>query len=206
MPWQAWLLEANVRATSTPPTFSGPAPVAEPVAVLGSLTEASAAEAAAAAAIAARQRDAFTMKMVVTPPPTVDRSKPAFPELGAGEATPSTPADVRLHYRAAVVAAGDESSGLVGLVRQLSIDQFENENRRISFGPGEPGPPGSAQRRPGALTPVRAPTGSGVHKKVLELLLKPREWRASADRSFILDIAGIEELCDRAEGCLKQDA
>ena len=145
----------------------------------GTLVEASAAEAAAASAIAARQRDAFTMK-IVTPPPTMDK-KPAFPELGSGDATPSTPADVRLHYRAAVVAAGDEHSGLLGQVRQLSIDQFENENRRISFGQSDMGAPGSAQRR-GNLTPVRAPTGSGIHKKVLELLLKPREWKAPADR------------------------
>lgn len=165
------------------------------------LTEAAAAEAAAAAAIAAKQHDAFTLKM--TPPPTADK-RLAFPELRGAEATPSTPADVRLHHRAAVVAAGDESSGLVGLVRQLSIDQFENENRRISFGVGEIGAPGSASRR-GNLTPVRTPSGDGVHKKVLELLLRPREWRAPQDRSFILDIDGIEELCGRCEEILKLD-
>ena len=60
------------------------------------------------------------------------------------------------------------------------------------------------------MTPVRgAPTGGpgggGVHKLVIEQLLRPREWRAPADRSFLLDIAGVEELCARAEECLRQD-
>lgn len=194
--WKTWLAEANARAALTVAPALAPPGLSQTI-----LTEAAAAEAAAAAAIAAKQRDAFTLKM--TPPPTADK-RPAFPELRAAEATPSTPADVRLHHRAAVVAAGDESTGLVGLVRQLSIDQFENENRRISFGVGEVGAPGSANRR-GNLTPVRTPSGDGVHKKVLELLLRPREWRAPADRSFILDITGIEELCDRCEAIMKQD-
>ncbi len=43
--------------------------------------------------------------------------------------------DVRLYHRAVVVAQ-DVSGQLRGLVRQLSIDQFENESRRVSMGAG----------------------------------------------------------------------
>lgn len=41
--------------------------------------------------------------------------------------------DVRLYHRAVVVAQ-DVQGQLRGLVRQLSIDQFENESRRVSMG------------------------------------------------------------------------
>lgn len=43
--------------------------------------------------------------------------------------------DVRLYHRAVVVAQ-DVQGQLRGLVRQLSIDQFENESRRVSMGAG----------------------------------------------------------------------
>ena len=77
-----------------------------------------------------------------------------------------------------LVAAGDDATGaLGGLVRQLSIDQFENESRRVSIGtPGD-----SSVRRP---TPVMDRTSplAGIHKSVLAVLLRPREWRPSNDR------------------------
>ncbi|MBA0713037.1 hypothetical protein Golax_012094, partial [Gossypium laxum] len=47
-----------------------------------------------------------------------------------------TPAGVRLHHRAVVVAA-ETGGALGGMVRQLSIDQFENEGRRVSYGTPE---------------------------------------------------------------------
>ncbi|KAI5428951.1 Serine/threonine-protein phosphatase bsl3 [Lathyrus oleraceus] len=40
---------------------------------------------------------------------------------------------VRLHHRAVVVAA-ETGEALGGMVRQLSIDQFESEGRRVSYG------------------------------------------------------------------------
>lgn len=40
--------------------------------------------------------------------------------------------DVRLYHRAVVVAQ-DVQGQMRGLVRQLSIDQFENESRRVSM-------------------------------------------------------------------------
>ncbi|KAG9131882.1 hypothetical protein Leryth_019128 [Lithospermum erythrorhizon] len=48
----------------------------------------------------------------------------------------SAPAGVRLHHRAVVVAA-ETGGALGGMVRQLSIDQFENEGRRVSYGTPE---------------------------------------------------------------------
>ncbi|MFQ6671544.1 hypothetical protein Gotur_036061 [Gossypium turneri] len=46
------------------------------------------------------------------------------------------PAGVRLHHRAVVIAA-ETGGALGGMVRQLSIDQFENEGRRVSYGTPE---------------------------------------------------------------------
>ncbi|KAL6511070.1 hypothetical protein OROGR_022194 [Orobanche gracilis] len=43
-----------------------------------------------------------------------------------------TPAGVRLHHRAVIVAA-ETGGALGGMVRQLSIDQLENEGRRVSY-------------------------------------------------------------------------
>ncbi|KAL6574231.1 Serine/threonine-protein phosphatase bsl2 [Orobanche hederae] len=48
----------------------------------------------------------------------------------------SAPAGVRLHHRAVVVAA-ETGGALGGMVRQLSIDQFENEGRQVSCGTPE---------------------------------------------------------------------
>ncbi|KAE8729391.1 Serine/threonine-protein phosphatase BSL2-like protein [Hibiscus syriacus] len=46
------------------------------------------------------------------------------------------PAGVRLHHRAVVIAA-ETGGALGGMVRQLSIDQLENEGRRVSYGTPE---------------------------------------------------------------------
>ncbi|KAL2623704.1 hypothetical protein R1flu_003909 [Riccia fluitans] len=101
------------------------------------------------------------------------------------------PVGVRLHHRAVVVAA--ESGGaLGGLVRQLSIDQFENEGRRVSHGT-----PDSATAARRLLD--RQMSISGVQKKVLSHLLKPRGWRPPVKRQFFMDCNEIAELCDTAE-------
>ena len=136
-------------------------------------------------AVAARMRDsppgakdsaAFAIRLA-TPPS--ERPKSPFSGLGKSpQSTPFATPDVRLHHRAVLVAAGDDATGaLGGLVRQLSIDQFENESRRVSIGtPGD-----SSVRRP---TPVMDRTSplAGIHKSVLAVLLRPREWRPSNDR------------------------
>ncbi len=138
------------------------------------------------AAVATRQRDmsagpketaaAFAIRVAT---PMTERPKSPFSGLGKSpQGTPPFTPDVRLHHRAVLVAAGDDASGaLGGLVRQLSIDQFENESRRVSIGtPGD-----MSARRP---TPVfdRTSPLAGIHKSVLAVLLRPREWRPSVDR------------------------
>eukprot|EP00249_Psilotum_nudum_P023895 c29021_g1_i1 orf=551-3595(+) len=166
-----------------------------------SLVEASAAEAeaisAALAAVKARQRttdadqSASDSEVDATPnghqPPSAGITNKA--EL-APEENNSSPG-VRLHHRAVVVAA--ESGGVLGgLVRQLSIDQFENEGRRVSYGTPE-----SANAARKMLN--RQMSVYSVSKKVIMHLLKPRGWKPSVRRQFILDCGEIADLCDTAE-------
>ena len=126
---------------------------------------------------------------------------------------------MRLHHRAVVVAAGldGQATGLGSLVRQLSIDQFESESKRIGA-PGELATParmGSGGGDPGMMTP-NAGAGGGytpedpsaadsVHKRVIAKLLLPRSWEPPADRSFILNADEIDELCALAEEKFKQE-
>lgn len=73
--------------------------------------------------------------------------------------------DVRLYHRAVVVAQ-DVQGQLRGLVRQLSIDQFENESRRVSMGGGASDGTTSRNKTPlferSLAEPVRAPAGQGL--------------------------------------------
>jgi protein phosphatase len=93
--------------------------------------------------------------------------------------------DVRLFHRAVVVAGGT----LGGLVRQLSIDQFENEGRRVSFGT----PDGSHGKEVNKMLD-RSMSLQGVHKKVLSALLKPRGWKPPTHRKFFLEAPEIGGL------------
>ncbi|KAK6926500.1 hypothetical protein RJ641_008219 [Dillenia turbinata] len=101
------------------------------------------------------------------------------------------PTGVRLHHRAVVVAA-ETSGALGGMVRQLSIDQFENEGRRVSYGTPESA---SAARK----LLDRQMSINSVPKKVIAHLLKPRGWKPPVRRQFFLDCNEIAELCDDAE-------
>ncbi|KAG8387417.1 hypothetical protein BUALT_Bualt02G0019300 [Buddleja alternifolia] len=103
----------------------------------------------------------------------------------------SAPAGVRLHHRAVVVAA-ETGGALGGMVRQLSIDQFENEGRRVSYGTPE-----SATAARKLLD--RQMSINSVPKKVLAHLLKPRGWKPPVRRQFFLDCNEIADLCDGAE-------
>ncbi|XP_057466506.1 serine/threonine-protein phosphatase BSL3-like isoform X2 [Actinidia eriantha] len=103
----------------------------------------------------------------------------------------SAPAGVRLHHRAVVVAA-ETGGALGGMVRQLSIDQFENEGRRVSYGTPE-----SATAARKLLD--RQMSISSVPKKVIAHLLKPRSWKPPVRRQFFLDCNEIADLCDSAE-------
>ncbi|KAH1090766.1 hypothetical protein J1N35_018023 [Gossypium stocksii] len=101
------------------------------------------------------------------------------------------PSGVRLHHRAVVVAA-ETGGALGGMVRQLSIDQFENEGRRVSYGTPE-----SATAARKLLD--RQMSINSVPKKVIAHLLKPRGWKPPVRRQFFLDCNEIADLCESAE-------
>ncbi|KAJ8563436.1 hypothetical protein K7X08_031888 [Anisodus acutangulus] len=103
----------------------------------------------------------------------------------------SVPAGVRLHHRAVVIAA-ETGGALGGMVRQLSIDQFENEGRRVSYGTPENA---TAARK----LLDRQMSINSVPKKVISHLLKPRGWKPPVRRQFFLDCNEIADLCDSAE-------
>ncbi|XP_028763308.1 serine/threonine-protein phosphatase BSL3, partial [Neltuma alba] len=100
------------------------------------------------------------------------------------------PGGVRLHHRAVVVAA-ETGGALGGMVRQLSIDQFENEGRRVSYGTPENA---TAARK----LLDRQMSINSVPKKVIAHLLKPRGWKPPVRRQFFLDCNEIADLCDNA--------
>ncbi|KAI3692859.1 hypothetical protein L6452_32683 [Arctium lappa] len=103
----------------------------------------------------------------------------------------SAPTGIRLHHRAVVVAA-ETGGALGGMVRQLSIDQFENEGRRVSYGTPENA---TAARK----LLDRQMSINSVPKKVIAHLLKPRGWKPPVRRQFFLDCNEIADLCDSSE-------
>ncbi|KAG9457527.1 hypothetical protein H6P81_002035 [Aristolochia fimbriata] len=114
-----------------------------------------------------------------------------------GSETDPMERDVRLHPRAVVVAK-ETVGNLGGLVRQLSLDQFENESRRVC-------PLPSDQSNPLKKTYSRQKSPQGLHKKIISLLLRPRNWRAPANRNFFLDSYEVGELCYAAEQIFMQE-
>ncbi|KAK9811526.1 hypothetical protein WJX72_005322 [[Myrmecia] bisecta] len=147
------------------------------------LAEAAAEEAAAAAALGVRRVGA------------VEDLQCLDEELEVGN---ERMARTQLYHRAVVVA--QEATGtLRGLVRQLSIDQFENESRRVSMGTDSVG---KAQRTPLFERNVSEP---GVHKLVLRELLVPRHWKPSEDRKFFLDAEQINDLCEAVERIFREE-
>ncbi|KAL7608023.1 serine/threonine-protein phosphatase BSL3 [Lactuca sativa] len=111
------------------------------------------------------------------------------PESDVGITPP--PTGIRLHHRAVVVAA-ETGGALGGMVRQLSIDQFENEGRRVSYGTPENA---TAARK----LLDRQMSINSVPKKVIAHLLKPRGWKPPVRRQFFLDCNEIADLCDSSE-------
>ncbi|XP_034703107.1 serine/threonine-protein phosphatase BSL3-like isoform X2 [Vitis riparia] len=103
----------------------------------------------------------------------------------------SIPHGVRLHHRAVVVAT-ETGSALDCMARQLSIDQFENEGRRVCCGTAENA---TAARK----LFDRKMSINTVPKKVIAQLLKPRGWKPPVCRQFFLDCNEIGDLCDNAE-------
>ncbi|XP_060169940.1 serine/threonine-protein phosphatase BSL3-like isoform X2 [Lycium barbarum] len=163
------------------------------------LVEASAAEAeaitATLAAAKARQQGNGEVEL-----PDRDGGAEATPSgkgastlinLDSSGSNNSAPTGVRLHHRAIVVAA-ETGGALGGMVRQLSIDQFENEGRRVSYGTPENA---TAARK----LLDRQMSINSVPKKLITHLLKPRGWKPPVRRQFFLDCNEIADLCDCAE-------
>ncbi|KIY99882.1 hypothetical protein MNEG_8078 [Monoraphidium neglectum] len=156
------------------------------------LAEAAAAEAAAAAAAIkvkeeggdskARAAAALQADALRDESPTLTLAQRRLP--GGGGSPPPTP-DVRLYHRAVVAPM---EPPLRGLVRQLSIDQLDNEGRRVSAYPDGTGG-GSAPGTAPAKSPLfsRSLSMPGVHKRVIHELLRPRQWKPNhEDRRFML--------------------
>ncbi|KAL1825893.1 hypothetical protein DCAR_0314087 [Daucus carota subsp. sativus] len=101
-----------------------------------------------------------------------------------------TEASVRLHTRAVVVAK-EAVGSLGGMVRQLGLDQLENESRRMA--------PLNTDLSQPTRNFTRQESSRGLHKKIISSLLTPRNWKPPANRRFFLDIYEIGELCSAAE-------
>ncbi|RRT62786.1 hypothetical protein BHE74_00010631 [Ensete ventricosum] len=165
------------------------------------LVEASAAEAEAISATLAAAK-ARQINGEVEQLPDRDRGSEATPSgkpISSMDKVPdpfannTPPPGVRLHHRAvSVVVAAETGGALGGMVRQLSIDQFENEGRRVSYGTPE-----SATAARKLLD--RQMSINTVPKKVIAHLLKPRGWKPPVQRQFFLDCNEIADLCDSAE-------
>ncbi|XP_078161947.1 BRI1 suppressor 1 (BSU1)-like 1 isoform X1 [Carex rostrata] len=112
-------------------------------------------------------------------------------------ATDSIQPDVKLHPRAVVVAK-ETVGNLGGMIRQLSLDQFENESRRMH-------PSNAESSAPSKKHLNRQKSPQGLHKKVISLLLRPRNWKPPANRAFFLDSYEVGELCYAAEQIFMQE-
>ncbi|CAH1417617.1 unnamed protein product [Lactuca virosa] len=118
-----------------------------------------------------------------------DNNLPLSDDSHASEPA-DTEGDVRLHPRAVVVAK-ETVGNLGGLVRQLSLDQFENESRRMIPTQNDLSYPTKK------FTRQKSP--QGLHKKVISNLLRPRNWKPPVNRRFFLDSYEVGELCYAAE-------
>ncbi|EFJ35248.1 hypothetical protein SELMODRAFT_438528 [Selaginella moellendorffii] len=145
------------------------------------LVEASAAEAAAITAIMGKVQSQNNGVAVESVSPSSDLPMP--------NAMPGS--DVRLHHRA-IVATEPGGGTLRSLVRQLSLDRFENEGLGVT-------------REISKRVLERQISMYGVHKKVLALLLKPREWKPSLRRNLFLEFNEVLELCDSAENIFRAE-
>ncbi|XP_047957482.1 serine/threonine-protein phosphatase BSL1-like isoform X2 [Salvia hispanica] len=107
-----------------------------------------------------------------------------------------TEVDVRLHPRAVVVAK-ETVGNLGGMVRQLSLDQFENESRRMLPSHNDLSNPTKKF--------ARQKSPQGLHKKIISTLLRPRNWKPPVNRKFFLDSYEVGELCYAAEQIFMQE-
>ncbi|XP_010904839.2 serine/threonine-protein phosphatase BSL1 homolog isoform X2 [Elaeis guineensis] len=164
------------------------------------LAEASAAEAEAVTAMwqAAKEASAVHTEGVLSENNSVSKvnDKISISESSDCSSTDGLEPDVHLHPRAVVVAK-EAVGDLGGLVRQLSLEHFENEGRRMYPSNSDPVYPTKFLNR------QKSP--QGLHKKIISLLLRPRNWKAPVNRSFFLDYSDVNELCHAAEQIFKQE-
>uniref|UniRef100_A0A7N0SYC9 Serine/threonine-protein phosphatase n=1 Tax=Kalanchoe fedtschenkoi TaxID=63787 RepID=A0A7N0SYC9_KALFE len=172
-------LDANVDARSENDSSGG---LSTHKNSLEKLREASAAEAEAASAV-------WQAVQASSSPPAEDMSSDENVQATTSDGSDDD-VDVWLHPRAVVVAK-ETVGNLGGMVRQLSLDQFENESRRIV--PVNNDTPYPNKR----FTRQKSP--QGLHKKIIAQLLNPRHWKAPANRRFFLDSYEVGELCYAAE-------
>uniref|UniRef100_A0A7N0UZU4 Serine/threonine-protein phosphatase n=1 Tax=Kalanchoe fedtschenkoi TaxID=63787 RepID=A0A7N0UZU4_KALFE len=149
------------------------------------LVEAAAAEAEAMSATLAAVKAKHNNGEVESP--ERDRGAEASPSGNPINTSIKTPDPT-----APVTAAVETGGALGGMVRQLSIDQFENEGRRVSYGIQD----GATAAR--KLLDQQTSVNS-IPKKVLSCLLRPRGWKPPVRRQFFLDCNEIADLCDSAE-------
>ncbi|MBA0610198.1 hypothetical protein Godav_011072, partial [Gossypium davidsonii] len=140
------------------------------------LREASAAEAEAASAVWQAAQAASAAPAEETS--VSDDNSPAAETASDGS---DNEGDVRLHPRAVVVAK-EAVGSLGGMVRQLSLDQFENESRRMIPSNND----------------LSYPTKKFARQR-------PRNWKAPVNRRFFLDSYEVGELCYAAEQLFMQE-
>ncbi|KAG6426864.1 hypothetical protein SASPL_111099 [Salvia splendens] len=122
-----------------------------------------------------------------------------------------TEVDVRLHPRAVVVAK-ETVGNLGGMVRQLSLDQFENESRRMLPSHNDLSNPTkkfARQKSPQGLHKKASSTGfnllPSLYQSIISTLLRPRNWKPPVNRKFFLDSYEVGELCYAAEQIFMQE-
>ncbi|KAL4340657.1 hypothetical protein GQ457_08G021370 [Hibiscus cannabinus] len=180
-----------ITASDDGPEFSSSGGLSMDKNSMEKLREASAAEAEAANAVWQAAQAASSV-----PPEETCVSDDNAPASETNSDASSNGADVRLHSRAVVVAK-EAVGDLGGMVRQLSLDQFENESRRMI--------PSNIDLPYPTKKFARQKSPEGLHKKVISTLLRPRNWKAPTNRRFFLDSYEVGELCYAAEQIFMQE-
>ncbi|KAG0470179.1 hypothetical protein HPP92_016879 [Vanilla planifolia] len=162
------------------------------------LVEASTAEAEAVSAVWRAAQEALGVSADNDNPQENESTAPINDkEEPSSNSNDALQPNVKLHPRAVVVAK-ETIGNLGGLIRQLSLDHFENESRRMY-------PTNGDQAYPPRKFLNRQKSPQGLHKKIISLLLRPRNWRAPSNRSFFLDSYEVGELCYAAEQIFIQE-
>lgn len=151
--------------------------------------------AAVTAALHLRGQDESNAEGSQSSRPTLAQEVASFKARPGDSVAPE--GDVKLWNRA-VVVPNDTPGNLKSLVRQLSLDQLDYEGKRVSL-PLDGNSP-LVMRQPSHIAGA-----SKVHKRVIEMLLKPRTWKPPADRRFFLSAEEISEMCEEVEKIFKEE-